>query len=457
MTKHWMISRRTALKGIGVAMGLPLLEQMGWAETPRKGAGDRPPVRMAFMHYALGVDKKNYWPSGQKGAPLPAILKPLEKHMGDVLILGGLAQRAAVGGPDGAGDHAREAGTYLTGTRLRKTNGADIQNGISVDQLAAQKVGAYTNLPSIELSLEGGRGGGDCDSGYSCAYSTNISWRTPTTPMAKETNPKAAYMRLVADRSASASEAAKAAAELENKSLLDLVYADAKQLQKNLGGNDTRKMDEYLDSMRSLEKRIQNISGRDQDDQAASGTGKKKGEGFTVPQGIPKTFKEHANLMYDIMAMAFQADTTRIATLMLSNGGSGRQYNEIGITENHHTISHHGNNAGKLAMMSKINILHMESFVYFLEKLKSIKEGKGTLLDYCMLQYGSCIEDADRHNHDNLPIILAGRGGGSINTGRYVASCRGNLCDLYIGMLARMGVEVPSFGDGTKMLPDLVG
>jgi hypothetical protein len=453
MSKNWLISRRTALKGIGVAMGLPLLEQMGWAETPKKGGAERLPIRVAFMHWALGVDYRHWWPSTQKGAPLPETLRPLEKHMQDVLILGGLAQKAATGGPDGAGDHARECGTYLTGVRLRKTNGADIYNGISVDQVLAQKVGAYTNLPSIELSIEGGRGGGDCDSGYSCAYSTNMSWRSPTSPMAKETNPKAAFMRLFADRSASASEAAKAAAALENKSLLDLVYEDAKGLKKGLGGNDTRKMDEYLESMRSLENRIQNISGRDDGDDA--GTAKKKGEGFTVPQGIPKTWKEHANLMYDIMALAFQSDATRIATFMLTNGGSGRQYHEIGITEGHHDLSHHGGNEDKLGKIKKINIYHMESFAYFLDKLKSIKEGKGTLLDNCMLQYGSNIGDGDRHNHDNLPILLAGRGGGTINSGRYVQSCRGNLCDLYLALMARMGVEMPTFGDGTKMLPDL--
>ncbi len=453
MTKPWLISRRTALKGLGVAVALPLLEQMGWAETPKKGAVERPPVRMAFMHYSLGVDNANYWPNPAKGAPISPILKPLERHLPDVLILGGLAQRAATGGPDGAGDHAREAGTYLTGMRLRKTNGADIYNGISVDQLAAQKVGAYTNLPSIELSLEGGRGSGDCDSGYSCAYSTNISWRSPTTPMAKEQQPKAAFMRLFADRGASANEQAKAAVAAENKSLLDAVYEDAKALKKSLGGNDGRKLDEYLDSMRSLESRIQNISGRDAEEAGADT--KKKGETLKLPTGVPKLFDEHARLMYDIMALAFQTDSTRIATLMLTNGGSGRQYHELGITSGHHEISHHGNNAEKLGQMRKINIHHMESFAYFLDKLKGIKEGKGTLLDNCMIQYGSCIADADRHNHDNLPILLAGRGGGSINTGRYVASCRGNLCDLYMAMLARMGVEVASFGDGTKLLPDL--
>jgi hypothetical protein len=453
MSQSWLISRRTALKGVGLAMGLPLLEQMGWAETPKKGS-DKAPVRMAFMYYDLGVWDKHWWPSQQKGAPLPSTLKPIEKLMGDVLILGGLDQRNGQGGPDGAGDHARSAGTFLTGTRLRKTNGADIYNGVSVDQYAAQRVGAYTKLPSIELSIQGGRGGGDCDSGYSCAYSTNISWRSPTAPMAKEITPKSAYMRLFADSNASASDQAKAAMALENKSLLDLVNDDAKALRKDLGGADTRKMDEYLDSMRSLESRIQSISGRDMDD--AGGGTKKKTEGLQLPTGVPKKWDEHADLMFDIMALAFQTDTTRIATFMMTNGGGGGSYDEIGITEGHHDLSHHGGNEGKLDKIRQINIYQLKSFARFLEKLKATPDGKGTLLDNSMLLYGSGLADGDRHSHTGLPIILGGRGGGSINTGRFVPACKGNMCDLYLAMMARMGVQTPTFGDGTKILPDLL-
>lgn len=452
MSKNWLISRRTALKGMGLAMGLPLLEQMGWAETPKKGAAERPPVRMAFMHWGMGVVYDNWWPSQQKGAPLPRILQPVAKHMGDILVLGGLAQMSATGGPDGAGDHAREAGCFLTGVRLRKTNGKDIYAGISVDQVAAQKIGGYTNLPSIELSIEGGSGSGDCDSGYSCAYSTNISWRSPTTPMAKERVPKAAFMRLFADRSQGASEQAKAAAAAENKSLLDLVYEDAKSLRGNLGGNDSRKVDEYLESVRSLESRIQNISGRDAEDAPGD---KKGGATLQVPNGVPADWMDHAKLMYDIMALGFQSDATRVATFMLENGGSGRSYPKIGVTSGHHELSHHDNNPQKLEALTKINIHHMEAFAYFLDKLKGTKEGKGSLLDNCMLLYGSCIGDGNRHNHDNLPILLAGRGGGSINSGRYVQSCKGNLCDLYLAMLARVGAPVEKFGDSNKMLPDL--
>jgi Protein of unknown function (DUF1552) len=453
MSKSWLISRRTALKGLGVAVGLPLLEQMGWAETPKKG-GEKAPVRMAFMYYDLGVWEKHWWPSQQKGAPLPSSLKPIEKLMGDVLILGGLNQLSGQGGPDGGGDHARSAGTFLTGTRLKKTNGADISNGISVDQFAAQRIGAYTKLPSIELGIKGGRGGGDCDSGYSCAYSTNISWRSSTAPMAKEISPKSAYMRLFADKNASASDQAKAAMALENKSLLDLVNEDAKAMRKELGGADTRKMDEYLDSMRSLESRLQSISGRDNDD-AAGGDPKKKSEALILPTGVPKRWDEHAELMMDIMTLAFQTDTTRIATFMMTNGAGGVGWEEIGISEGHHDLSHHGGNEGKLEKMRLINIHMLKSFAKMLEKMKKIQDGKGTLLDNCMLMHGSGLGDGDRHSHTGLPIILAGRGGGSINTGRFVASCKGNMCDLYLAMLARMGVQAPTFGDGTKILPDL--
>jgi hypothetical protein len=450
MSRNWLISRRTALKGLGVAVGLPLLEQMGWAEDPKKAV--RAPVRMAFMHFGMGVIQE-HWKQQAKGGPLPAILEPLKPHLADVLVLNGLAQRNAQGGADGAGDHAREAGCYLTGVRLRKTSGKDIQAGISVDQLAAQKVGAYTNLPSIELSIEGGSGSGDCDSGYSCAYSTNISWRSATQPMAKEIRPKAAFMRLFADRGQSNAAQVQAALTAENKSLLDLVGEETAAIKGNLSGNDVRKVDEYLESLRSLESRIQKISGREEE--GAAGGGKNQ---LVVPNGVPQDYAEHAKLMFDIMALAFQADATRIATFMMTNGGSGRSYPQIGVMGGHHDLSHHGADQTKKDGIKKINIYHMQQFAYFLDKLKSMKEGKGNVLDNSMLVYGSCIGDGDRHNHDDLPIVLAGRGGGTIATGRIVPSVRGNLCDLYHGMLLRMGVEVPNFGDSSgKPLPDLVG
>ena len=448
MASRFLISRRTALRGLGVAMALPLLEQMGYADDSKKAT--RAPVRMAFIHFGMGVIA-DHWKFNQgKSTALPGCFEPVKKHLGDMLILGGLTQAAAMGGADGAGDHAREAGTFLTGTRLRKTSGKDIYNGISVDQLAAQKIGAYTTLPSIELSMEGGSGSGDCDSGYSCAYSTNISWRSPTTPMAKETNPRSAYMRLFADRGQSSSAQAQASLAAENRSLLDLVNDDASRLKGTLGGNDGRKLDEYLDSVRALEGRIQKISGHE--DEAGNG-GKTE---LKIPNGIPSDFTEHSRLMFDIMTVAFQTDTTRIATFMLTNGGSGRVYKEIGISGGHHELSHHGNDQTKIDSIRKINVYHMTQFAYFLEKLKGVKEGKGTLLDNSMIMYGSCIGDGDRHNHDDLPIVLAGGGGGTIHSGRVVPTCRGNLCDLYLAMLARMGVEVPTFGDGTRMLPDLI-
>jgi hypothetical protein len=213
-------------------------------------------------------------------------------------------------------------------------------------------------------------------------------------------------------------------------------------------------MDEYLDSMRSLESRIQSISGRDMED--IGGDSKKKGEGLQLPTGVPKKWDEHADLMFDIMTLAFQTDTTRIATFMLTNGGGGGSFTEIGITEGHHDLSHHGNNEGKLDKIRQINIYHLKSFARFLEKMKSIPDGKGTLLDNSMLMYGSGLADGDRHSHTGLPIILAGGGGGTINTGRFVPSCKGNMCDLYMAMMARMGVQTPTFGDGTKILPDLL-
>ena len=473
MSRSWLISRRTALKGLGATLALPLLETMGWAETPAAG-GYKPPVRMAFIYVPHGVNNDHFWPADGKAGQnttLPSILEPLRPVINDVLILGGLNHHQMDG--DGDAHHARETATWLTGYASKRDT---IENAISADQIAAQKIGIYTVLPSLEMGLQEGRSAGNCDKGYSCAYHANISWRSPTQPMPKELNPRAVFDRMFQSRKGKTTKKgagpsvdakqfeSKGGTESEgpslDQSMLDLVLENAKGLRAKVSGNDQRKMDEYLDGVRELEKRIQAIE-RQAEEQAKSKDAKKDFKSSPIidvktPGSIPSKFDEHAKLMLDLITLAFQSDTTRIATLMFSQA-FGRSYPECGVPENHHECSHHGKDPVKLERIRKINTFHVEQLSYMLQKMKSLSEGKGTLLDNSMILYGSGMGDGDRHDHSNLPTLLAGRGGGTIASGRYVKNCKGNFCDLLMGMLARAGCPTDKFGDGTKMLSDLTG
>ena len=475
MNKHWLISRRTALRGLGVAMALPLLETMGWAENQptSKGGAVRSPIRTAFIMVPNGVVIDNWKPKPKSTGTLPRILIPLTPIINDILIINNLRHDKANGNGDGVGDHAREVGTFLTGAQCRKTAGSDIQNGVSIDQAMAEKIGIYTSLPSLEIGLEPGQQAGNCDSGYSCAYSSNISWRTPNSPMAKETDPKAAFNRMFSAKknvkpkklTALANDLGKFAvsspqdtAKTLDQSVLDLVLNDAKSLRSKIGGTDQRKLDEYLDSVRALEKRIEHAE-KEADNAAKAAVAKKPGIyspviEVSIPSDPPSGFAERAKLMMDLMVLAFQTDTTRIATFMFGNGATGQAYPHIGVSAGHHEISHHQNNPAKLEDLTKINTHHIELFYYMLQKMKGLNDGKGTLLDNSMIMYGSAISDGDRHNHDDLPILLAGRGGGTINSGR-VIDTKSNMCDLFLAIAARAGCQLEKHGDSTKMMEGL--
>jgi Protein of unknown function (DUF1552) len=453
----WPISRRTILRGLGVSMALPLLdammpkgllgaggEAMGAAATAGRAVA---PVRMAFVFLPNGMWMPNFTPT-KVGADfdLPASLAPLKNVAGQFSILSGLALDAARAHGDGAGDHARSAAAFLTGIHPKKTGGADIHLGVSVDQLAAQKVGSQTRLPSLELGCDKGRVAGECDSGYSCAYTSNLSWRGDKTPMPKEIDPAGAFERLFkASDGATTPEAAARRAALR-KSVLDFVADDAKSLQSKVGKDDQRKLDEFTTSIREIEKRIEAARAHPvpvPDDQR--------------PGGIPADFTEHQRLMYDMMVLAFRMDLTRISTFMVAHEGSDRHYRDIGVTEGHHTCSHHGAAAEKIESVKKIDVYHMQQFAYFLEKLKSIPEGNGTLLDNSMIVLGCGIGDGDRHNHNELPILLAGRAGGTLKPGRHVRYPKDTpLCNLYLSMLDVMGVKVDRFGDSTGRLTEPV-
>jgi hypothetical protein len=445
MTLSGRISRRTALKGLGTAVALPLLECMLPA-AGAAGAAAKAPVRMAFLYVPNGVNMAEWRPKGEgAGFELGSVLEPLKPFKQELLPISGLADDGAFAHGDGGGDHARAMSSFLTGVHPRKTAGSDIKAGISVDQVAALKVGKQTKFASLEIGCERGLQAGACDTGYSCAYSGNLSWRSESLPMAKEVDPRLVFERVFAGPLKGEADQARMRRDRYKKSILDFVSEDAAALRSRVGGADKRKLDEYLDSVRELEVRIER-----------SHFGPEKAPpGAVKPAGIPKDYAEHIRLLNDLLVLAFQGDLTRVATFVLANEGSNRSYRPIGVPEGHHDLSHHGNDPFKLEKIRQINRFHVGELAYLLGKLKGIKEGSGTLLENCMIVYGSGNSDGNRHNHDDLPILLAGRGGGTIQTGRHVVLPREKktpLCNLYVAMLERIGVPVEHFGDSDGKL-----
>ncbi len=358
------------------------------------------------------------------------------------MMLGGLTQNGGRALGDGPGDHGRAGANYLTCVHPKKTNGRDLQTGISVDQIAAKRLEGKTRFASLELGCEEGVQGGSCDNGYSCAYSNSISWRTPSSPMPAEIRPRAVFERLFG-----AAEQDPRAARYE-KSILDLVAADAQRLNVQLGGADKRKMDEYLFSIRDLEKRIASAEA-----QSARASAKPPVAAQAPGPGIPAEFSEHARIMFDLLTLAFQTDSTRIATVLLALEQSPRAYPEIGIPEAHHGLTHHQGDKDKIEKVTQINCFHVKQFAYLLEKLRSTPDGDGTLLDHSMITYGSGLSDGNAHDHSNLPLLLAGRGCGALKPGRYVRYPRETpMGNLYVAMLDRMGVPVESLGDSNGEL-----
>jgi hypothetical protein len=431
-------------------MALPLLDAMlPTRALAAAAARNATPLRTAFVFLPNGMWMPNFTPATTgAGFALTSTLAPLKNVATEFSILSGLTLDAARAHGDGPGDHARSAAAFLTGIHPKKTGGADIHLGISVDQVAAQKIGSQTRLPSLELGCDKGRVAGECDSGYSCAYTSNLSWRGDATPMPKEIDPAAVFERLfkAADNAASAEAAAKRAAM--RKSILDFVADDAKSLQAKVGKDDQRKLDEFSTSIREIEQRIESAKGKSMGDIPDS----------ERPSGIPADFTEHQKLMYDMMVLAFRMDLTRISTFMVAHEGSDRHYRDLGIAEGHHTVSHHGAAADKIEAVKKIDLYHMQQFAYFLEKLKATPEGSGSLLDNSMVLLGCGIGDGDRHNHNDLPILLAGRAGGALKPGRHVQYAKNTpLCNLYLSMLGVMGVKAERFGDSTGALSDAVG
>lgn len=450
------IDRRTVLRGLGTAVALPILDAMLPARllsaanpavaNPRAA---RPPLRMAFLYVPNGMHMPDWTPSREGlNYDLPRTLEAIKPYQRQINVLTGLTLDGAFAHGDGGGDHARSVAAFLTGAHPRKTDGADIQNGISVDQVAAAAVGQQTRFSSLELGLEPSAQAGHCDSGYSCAYASNMSWRSPTSPMAKEIDPGAVFDRLFAGQTVRETRKAKSIRDRYRKSVLDFVFEDAGDLKRVLPESDRRKLDEYLYSVRDVEKRFVGVEKLSLTEEGIPD--------YPRPPGVPREMSDHAKLMMDMIALAFQTDSTRILSFMFTNAGSNRGYPDLGVSEGHHDCSHHGKSTDKQQKIATINRFHLQQYVYLLERLGQIREADGTLLDNSMIVYGSGISDGDRHNHDDLPILLAGNAGGRINSGRHIRyPNKTPLCNLYLWMLQQMGVRTSKFGDSNAVLNNL--
>ena len=432
------------LKGLGTAIALPMLDSMIPAFVH---AAARPaPCRMAMLYVPNGIMMNEWLPaSAMKAgvAPLPTefprVTAALAPFRDDFMILSGLTHNGGRALGDGPGDHGRAGANYLTGVHPKKTNGRDLHVGISVDQVAAKRLEGKTRFSSLELGCEEGVQGGSCDNGYSCAYSNSISWRTPSSPMPVEIRPRAVFERLFGAQDTNPREAR------YEKSILDVVMGDAQRLTSTLGGADKRKLDEYLFSIRSLEKRIQS---------AEANSAKMEKPSMAAPSSsIPTEFSEHARLMFDLTTLAFQTDSSRVVTMLLALEQSPRAYPEIGIPEAHHGLTHHQGDKEKIEKVTQINCFHAKQFAYFLNKLKSTPDGDGTLLDHVMVTYGSGLSDGNAHDHANLPLVLAGKGAGQLKPGRLINyPLETPMSNLFVALLDKMGVPVETLGDSTGQL-----
>jgi len=434
------MTRRSILRGLGVSLAIPSLESFA------VGGVSGIPLRMGFTYIPNGVIMDEWRPleTGPLKS-LPNSLQPLQNHTADFQLISGLNHTKAYANGDGGGDHARANATFLTGCQARKTAGKDIKVGVSVDQIAADAIGDKTKLRSLELSCDGVRKSGKCDSGYSCAYQYNLSWKTESMPMVPESNPRLVFERLFGNASSPTDRKGQLKRRALNKSILDFALQGASNFNKRLGKLDQEKLSEYFTSVRELEKRIE----REEKNW-------EKLPDLKSPVGIPENYRAHLRLMFDMMVLAFQSDSTRISSFLLAHDGSNRSFRDIGVPEGHHSLSHHKNDPEKIKKLAKIDHFYSEQFAYFIDKLSTTQEIDGSrLLDHCMIVFGGGISDGNRHRHSNLPVLLAGGSSHGLTTGRHVDYEGVPMTNLYLGMLDRAGVQASQVGDSSGLIKDL--
>ena len=447
--KH--LPRRTFLRGLGASVALPLLDSMVPALTAQELTSAAPVKRLGIIYVPNGVFMDN-WTPPEKGSDfsLPSTMEPLSPFQDQMLVLTGLSNKMGDAWPgEGAGDHARAAGAYLTGVHPKKTEGADLQAGLSMDQIIARQLGQHTQLTSLELSLESRENVGACDPGYACAYANTLCWSSATTPLPMENNPRVVFERLFGGNESTDPEAWRARRE-EDSSILDAVGDKIAKLQGDLGHRDQLKLDEYLDSIRNAERRIQ----------MAEVQSERELPVIEQPAGVPATFQEHAKIMFDLQLLAFQADLTRVITFMVGHETSQRAYPEIGVPDAHHPLSHHGGSAEKIEKLIRVNGYHAEMFAYYLDRMKNTPDSGGSLLDNSTILYGSGMSDGNGHNHHNLPTLIVGGGAGSIKGNRHLVYPREQetpIANLFLDMLEKFDIPLENFGDSTGNLNVLAG
>jgi hypothetical protein len=447
--KH--LPRRTFLRGLGASVALPLLDSMVPALTAQELTSALPVKRLGIIYVPNGVFMDNWTPpEGGSDFSLPSTMEPLAPFQDQMLVLTGLSNKMGDAWPgEGAGDHARAAGAYLTGVHPKKTEGADLQAGLSMDQIIARQLGQHTQLTSLELSLESRENVGACDPGYACAYANTLCWSSATTPLPMENNPRVVFERLFGGNESTDPEAWRARRE-EDSSILDAVGDKIAKLQGDLGHRDQLKLDEYLESIRNAERRIQ----------MAEAQSERELPVIEQPAGVPATFQEHAKIMFDLQLLAFQADLTRVITFMVGHETSQRAYPEIGVPDAHHPLSHHGGSAEKIEKLIRVNGYHAEMFAYYLDRMKNTPDSEGSLLDNSTILYGSGMSDGNGHNHHNLPTLIVGGGTGSIKGNRHLVYPREQetpITNLFLDLLEKFDIPLESFGDSTRNLNVLAG
>ena len=438
------LPRRTFLRGLGVGVGLPFLDAM--VPAMASAAAAKAPVRMGFVYVPNGMDIRN-WNLDYEGklGKLSRILEPLRLYKDDITVFGNLTHNNGRALLDGAGDHGRCSASYLTGIQPKKTM-VDIKSGISMDQIVANKIGQQTRFPSLELGMEDARQAGDCDSGYSCAYTNNLAWRSETQPLPPILDPRAMFERMFG-ADAGLDPAEKARRNRMRRSILDFVTEDTNKLKREVGPTDRRKLDEYLGSIRDIERQLER-SAKDNT---------QVDPGMAQPYGMPADFAEHFKLVTDMLTVALQADLSRVFSFLVTREGTSRSYREIGIPDGHHPLTHHQNKPDLMEKVSQINTYHVKQFAGWVEKLKSIREADGSsLLDNCQIVYGAGLTDGNRHNHEDLPTIMVGRAGGKIRPGvRRLYRRETPMSNLFLTMMDNMGVRAEHFGDSTGRINGL--